>query len=569
MGFRKHGLAVMAAALSASLIAGTQAIAGENAFHIDLTKENDGGWTYVAMANDDEVESGVNIRKSAGQSGEVVGYLYRGGAVQVLDKGEEWTEIKSGSVKGYIKNEFLTYGTEAKGLAEYYGSYGVKASWDDVKVFAGDNAGARVVATVDDGESFPVVNNNGHWLEVATGKEQTASVSAEDVTMVIMVDTAVSVKEAQEADQAAKTVSGSGASRSTSEGPVSAAAADLNTAQPAAAAETSSADATWSEDEAGSGSSQGAAPVLTAEDTSYEEAAPVEDTSYEEAAPAEDISYEEAAPAEDTSYEEAAPVEDTSYEEAEPVEDTSYEEAAPVEDTSSSDAQAQADSLYQAYLDAQAAADAAVADQSGEQAIVDTAAAAQSAYAAFVEAQNAADAQMWGDTSSDDGSSYTEDTSYDDGSSYTEDISYDDGSSYTEDTSYDDGSSYSDDSYTEPAAEEPQSSASTSDVELLAALIYCEAGNQPYEGQVAVGAVVMNRIASSSFPGSVYEVIYQSGQFTPSFSGALSSALANGSGAGYIGAAQAAMAGEDPTGGALYFNTHQGSGIKIGAHWFY
>ena len=53
--------------------------------------------------------------------------------------------------------------------------------------------------------------------------------------------------------------------------------------------------------------------------------------------------------------------------------------------------------------------------------------------------------------------------------------------------------------------------------ELLAALIYCEAGNQPYEGQVAVGAVVMNRVRSGSYPNTISEVIYQSGQFGYNF----------------------------------------------------
>ena len=55
--------------------------------------------------------------------------------------------------------------------------------------------------------------------------------------------------------------------------------------------------------------------------------------------------------------------------------------------------------------------------------------------------------------------------------------------------------------------------------ELLAALIYCEAGNQPYEGQVAVGAVVMNRVRSGSYPNTISEVIYQSGQFGPAMTG--------------------------------------------------
>lgn len=51
--------------------------------------------------------------------------------------------------------------------------------------------------------------------------------------------------------------------------------------------------------------------------------------------------------------------------------------------------------------------------------------------------------------------------------------------------------------------------------ELMASIIYCEAGNQPYEGQVAVGAVIMNRVKSGSYPDSIEAVIYQSGQFGP------------------------------------------------------
>lgn len=122
---------------------------------------------------------------------------------------------------------------------------------------------------------------------------------------------------------------------------------------------------------------------------------------------------------------------------------------------------------------------------------------------------------------------------------------------------------------TETEAAAASSSASVDDTTLLAALIYCEAGNQSYEGMVAVGAVVMNRVSSSSFPNTISEVIYQSGQFSPASSGALATALANGAPSTCYTAAAAAIAGEDPTGGALYFNTTANKGIQIGDHWFY
>ena len=53
----------------------------------------------------------------------------------------------------------------------------------------------------------------------------------------------------------------------------------------------------------------------------------------------------------------------------------------------------------------------------------------------------------------------------------------------------------------------------------MASIIYCEAGNQPYEAQVAVGAVIMNRVKSGSYPDSIEAVIYQSGQFGPAATG--------------------------------------------------
>ena len=70
-------------------------------------------------------------------------------------------------------------------------------------------------------------------------------------------------------------------------------------------------------------------------------------------------------------------------------------------------------------------------------------------------------------------------------------------------------------------------SASTTDVALLAAILYCEAGTN-YNGMLAVGTVIMNRISSPRFPNSLRGVIYQAGQFSPASNGRLESALQNG-----------------------------------------
>ena len=112
-------------------------------------------------------------------------------------------------------------------------------------------------------------------------------------------------------------------------------------------------------------------------------------------------------------------------------------------------------------------------------------------------------------------------------------------------------------------------SADSNDVAILAALIECEAGGESYTGMVAVGAVVVNRVNSGSFPNSISGVIYQSGQFTPVATGTFQSVLARGARSDCYAAAQAALAGESPVGGCLYFNSGYGSGIQIGYQHFY
>lgn len=110
------------------------------------------------------------------------------------------------------------------------------------------------------------------------------------------------------------------------------------------------------------------------------------------------------------------------------------------------------------------------------------------------------------------------------------------------------------------------------DRKLLANLIYCEAGGEPYDGKLAVGAVVINRVLSSKFPDSVVGVIYQNKQFSPVGSGRLEIALtADRANADCYRAADEAMSGMTNVGQCLFFRTPIPglTGINIGGHVFY
>lgn len=107
---------------------------------------------------------------------------------------------------------------------------------------------------------------------------------------------------------------------------------------------------------------------------------------------------------------------------------------------------------------------------------------------------------------------------------------------------------------------------------LLANLIYCEAGGESYAGQLAVGAVVINRVLSSVYPDTMTGVIYQKYQFSPVESGRLAIALSqNKATASCYKAADEAMTGQTNVGNCVYFRTPIPglTGIQIGGHIFY
>lgn len=463
--FKKRLMVLAAAVMSMSLMAGMTAMASEekeneHAFSIEVNEESDEAWERIAMTNDDMVKTGLNIRDIPSSEGLVIACMYRGGAVEVIHKDESWTEVEVGDVTGFIKNEYLTYGTEAKGLAEHYGVYGVEASWNDVNVFAEPSGDAEIIYTAEAGETFELLENQGHWQKVKF-EDGEAYMSIEDVFSVILVDDIIIVDEpystnedTYEDDSYYEEDYSYSQDTSYSSGSSSSSASTGSTSS-SSSSSTSTGSTSSSSSSSTSTGSTSSSTSSTEADTSYDDT----DDTYEEDGYDDEIYTDDSAVDTEDTYEDL----EESVEEVESAEEYVEENAASAEET------------------------------------------------------------------------YTEDT-------------------YVEETE---------------ASVDTSASYSSSDLDLMAAIIYCEAGNQSYEGMVAVGAVVMNRVYSASFPNTIREVIYQSGQFSPASSGWLDSALASGVPSTCYDAAVAALNGENPVPGALYFNTGSGKGVKIGDHQFY
>ncbi|ADQ14692.1 cell wall hydrolase [Halanaerobium hydrogeniformans] len=96
---------------------------------------------------------------------------------------------------------------------------------------------------------------------------------------------------------------------------------------------------------------------------------------------------------------------------------------------------------------------------------------------------------------------------------------------------------------------EKRGSFSAEDVQILASIIHAEARGESYKGKVAVGGVVLNRVYHPSFPNTIKDVVYQSGQFTPVENGMINITPNNES----IQAAYEAIDGNDPSQGSIYF----------------
>ena len=110
--------------------------------------------------------------------------------------------------------------------------------------------------------------------------------------------------------------------------------------------------------------------------------------------------------------------------------------------------------------------------------------------------------------------------------------------------------------------------------ELLARIIQAEAGNQPFEGMVGVGNVVMNRVYSDRFPNNVYDVVYQSGQFDPVYNGSINNVPSDDA----VLASYLCLEGMNTVGDALFFQNPSASSViftglsyitTIGDHVFY
>ncbi len=148
------------------------------------------------MAN---VTDYMNIREEASADSELVGKLPQGAIAEVIEQGEEWTKIQSGSVTGYVNNEYVLFGDDAGDYAEENCDKVATVNTTTLKVREEASTDSTCLTMIPEGETYEVLAIQEGWVELLISDDFTGYVSSEFVDVEFDLGTAIS-KEEEEAE---------------------------------------------------------------------------------------------------------------------------------------------------------------------------------------------------------------------------------------------------------------------------------------------------------------------------------------------------------------------------------
>ena len=163
-------------------------------------KEEESEYANVAisMAN-----SYVNVRGSASEDGEILGKLYRGSIGEIIARENGWVKIKSGTVTGYVKADYIASGKDAEAVYNEFTRKIATINTTTLRVRSSATTDSKVLAQVAKGEKFEVVKEKDGWCKIDV-EGTVGYVSSEYVTFTYDYDTAISIEEEKKAIEEAK-----------------------------------------------------------------------------------------------------------------------------------------------------------------------------------------------------------------------------------------------------------------------------------------------------------------------------------------------------------------------------
>lgn len=156
-------------------------------------------WENLCMPN---VEEYVTIRQEANADSEAVGRLFKGASAEVVEKGAEWTKVKSGNCEGYVSNEYLKFGLEAKAVAERDCKFVATVTSDALKIRSEASVDSKTRGVLGNGEKAVVLSDEEGWLKIQYNDGE-AYIKEEYVSVKFEVGKAKSMEEIRAEEKAA------------------------------------------------------------------------------------------------------------------------------------------------------------------------------------------------------------------------------------------------------------------------------------------------------------------------------------------------------------------------------
>lgn len=150
---------------------------------LEQEEETGGEYADLAIAN---VDNYVNVRTMPSVEGDIAGKIYHGAVAQILDKAgdnDEWLQIISGNVEGYIKAEYFLYGESAASVIDEYVTRYAVVDADRLNVREEPDLNAKRIGYVDNGERLRIQEDQGEWFQVQYTGDIIGYVASEYVTV--------------------------------------------------------------------------------------------------------------------------------------------------------------------------------------------------------------------------------------------------------------------------------------------------------------------------------------------------------------------------------------------------
>ena len=138
----------------------------------------------------------LNIRSSASEEAEVVGKLYAGSGGDILEKGEQWTRITSGSVEGYVSNDYILTGADAENKANEVGTLTAFVMGDNIRIRELPDSEAKIYGLADINDEYVCQSSQDGWVQIEYDGGS-AYISSEFVNVEMKIGKAISIEEEQ------------------------------------------------------------------------------------------------------------------------------------------------------------------------------------------------------------------------------------------------------------------------------------------------------------------------------------------------------------------------------------